>query len=120
MSTALLLVSSVSVARVWADMVELRNGPRVEGTFKGTDDSAVRIEVDGREALPHVQTRDVDADRHRTDVADKIVGDREAADEPSLLHRLGYLISWTARRGRRHDDDRGSHGGWGSLHPKHC
>ena len=29
-------------------MIELRTGERVEGTFKGADDSAVRIEIDGR------------------------------------------------------------------------
>ena len=33
---------------VSADVVELRSGQRVEGTFKGADDSAVRVEVDGR------------------------------------------------------------------------
>ena len=43
-SAALLLVSSISVPPVSADVVELRNGQRVEGTFKGADDSAVRIE----------------------------------------------------------------------------
>jgi hypothetical protein len=47
-SAALLFVSSISVSQVWADVVELRDGQRVEGIFKGADDSAVRIEVDGR------------------------------------------------------------------------
>ena len=47
-SAALFLVSFMSVPLVSADVVELRNGQRVEGTFKGADDSAVRIEVDGR------------------------------------------------------------------------
>ena len=41
-SAALLLVSSISVPPVWADVVQLRNGQRVEGTFKGADDSAGR------------------------------------------------------------------------------
>jgi hypothetical protein len=48
LSAALLLVSSMSVPPAWADVVELRNGQRVEGIFKGADDSTVRIEVDGR------------------------------------------------------------------------
>lgn len=47
-SAALLLVSSISVPPVSADVVELRSGQRVEGTFKRVDDSAVRIEVGGR------------------------------------------------------------------------
>lgn len=53
-SAALLLVSSISVPPVSADVVELRSGQRVEGTFKRVDDSAVRIEVGGRSdgALP--------------------------------------------------------------------
>jgi hypothetical protein len=47
-TAALLAVSLVSVSPVSADVIELRTGERVEGTFKGADDSAVRIEVDGR------------------------------------------------------------------------
>jgi hypothetical protein len=47
-TAALLFVSLMSVAPVSADVIELRTGERVEGTFKGADDSAVRIEVDGR------------------------------------------------------------------------
>jgi hypothetical protein len=47
-NAALLLASSIAVPLVSADVVELRSGQRVEGTFKGADDSAVRIEVDGR------------------------------------------------------------------------
>jgi hypothetical protein len=47
-SAALLLVSSISVPPVSADVVELRNGQRAEGAFKDADDSAVRIEVGGR------------------------------------------------------------------------
>jgi hypothetical protein len=46
--TALLFVSLLSVPPVAADVIELRTGERVEGTFKGADDSAVRIEIDGR------------------------------------------------------------------------
>lgn len=38
----------VSIPTARADVVELRSGERVEGTFKSADDSAVRIEVDGR------------------------------------------------------------------------
>ena len=38
-SAALLLVSSISVPPVSADVVELRNGQRVEGTSKGADDA---------------------------------------------------------------------------------
>ena len=45
---ALLAVSLMSVPPVSADVIELRTGERVEGTFKGADDSAVRIEIDGR------------------------------------------------------------------------
>jgi hypothetical protein len=45
---ALLFVSLGSVPPVSADVIELRTGQRVEGTFKGADDSAVRIEIDGR------------------------------------------------------------------------
>jgi hypothetical protein len=48
MSAALLLVSSISVPPVPADMVAPRNGQRAEGTFKGANDSAVRIEIGGR------------------------------------------------------------------------
>jgi len=40
------LVSSASIA--WGDVIELRSGERIEGTFKGADDTAVRIESDGR------------------------------------------------------------------------
>jgi hypothetical protein len=47
-TAALLLVSLMSVRPVAADVIELRTGGRVEGTFKGADDSAVRIEIDGR------------------------------------------------------------------------
>jgi hypothetical protein len=46
--TALLAASLLSVPPVAADVIELRTGERVEGTFKGADDSAVRIEIDGR------------------------------------------------------------------------
>ena len=46
--TALLFASLLSVPPVAADVIELRTGERVEGTFKGADDSAVRIEIDGR------------------------------------------------------------------------
>ena len=46
--TALLFVSLLSVPPVAADVIELRTGERVEGTFKGADDGAVRIEIDGR------------------------------------------------------------------------
>ena len=46
-SAALRVVSSISVPPVWADAVELQNGQRVEGTFQGADDSAIRIEVGG-------------------------------------------------------------------------
>ena len=42
-TTALLFVSLMSVPPVSADMIELRTGQRVEGTFKGADDSAVKI-----------------------------------------------------------------------------
>ena len=45
---ALLFVSLMSVPPVSADVIELRTGERVEGTFKGADDSAVRIEIDDR------------------------------------------------------------------------
>ena len=45
---ALLAVSLMSVPPVSADVIELRTGERVEGTFKGADDSAVRIEIDDR------------------------------------------------------------------------
>ena len=38
----------VSIPAARADVVELRSGERVEGTFKSADDNAVRIEVDGR------------------------------------------------------------------------
>ena len=48
MAAAMLAVSLVSVSPVSADVIELRTGERVEGTFKGADDSAVRIEIDGR------------------------------------------------------------------------
>ena len=48
MSAALLLVSSISVPPVSADVIELRSGQRVKGTSKGADDGAVRIEGDGR------------------------------------------------------------------------
>ena len=48
MTAALLAVSLVSVLSVSADVIELRTGQRVEGTFKGADDSAVKIEIDGR------------------------------------------------------------------------
>src|SRR5262249_28552807 len=37
-----------AAAPVSADVVELRNGQRLEGTFKGADETAVRIEVGGR------------------------------------------------------------------------
>jgi hypothetical protein len=47
-SAALLLAIAVAVAPVSADVVELKNGQRVEGAFKGADDSAVKIEVHGR------------------------------------------------------------------------
>lgn len=47
-TAALLFVSLTSVPPVSADVIELRSGQRVEGTFKGADDSAVRIEIDGR------------------------------------------------------------------------
>ena len=47
-TAALLVVSLMSVPPVSADVIELRTGERVEGTFKGADDSAVRIEIDGR------------------------------------------------------------------------
>jgi hypothetical protein len=47
-TAALLFVSLLSVPPVSADVIELRTGQRVEGTFKGADDSAVRIEIDGR------------------------------------------------------------------------
>ena len=47
-TAALLAVSLMSVPPVSADVIELRTGERVEGTFKGADDSAVRIEIDGR------------------------------------------------------------------------
>jgi len=42
----LLTAASVSPAR--GDVIELRTGERVEGAFKGADDAAVRVEVDGR------------------------------------------------------------------------
>jgi hypothetical protein len=48
MIAALLAVPLLSVPPVSADVIELRTGERVEGTFKGADDSAVRIEIDGR------------------------------------------------------------------------
>lgn len=48
-ATAALLLLAVCCARsASADVVELRSGERVEGRFKGADDAAVRIEVDGR------------------------------------------------------------------------
>jgi hypothetical protein len=47
-TAALLAMTLISVRSVWADVIELRTGERVEGTFKGADDSAVRIEIDGR------------------------------------------------------------------------
>ena len=45
---ALLVLPLAAPLLADADVVELRSGRRVEGTFKGADDSAVRIEVDGR------------------------------------------------------------------------
>src|SRR5262249_7082795 len=39
-------LSPASIA--WADVVELRSGERIEGTFKGADDREVRIESGGR------------------------------------------------------------------------
>lgn len=59
----------MSVPPVSGDVVELRNGQRVEGTFKGADDSAIRIE------------------------AGVLVQDRAVADEPSLPHQFGHVIS---------------------------
>lgn len=47
-TAALLFVSLMPVPLVSADVIELRTGQRLEGTFKGADDSAVRIEIDGR------------------------------------------------------------------------
>src|SRR6185295_7471265 len=47
-TAALLAMSLMSVRPVSADVIELRTGERVEGTFRGADDSAVRIEIDGR------------------------------------------------------------------------
>ena len=47
-TAALLFMSLTSVPPVSADVIELRTGQRVEGTFKGADDSAVKIEIDGR------------------------------------------------------------------------
>lgn len=47
-TAALLAVSLMSVLPVSADVIELRTGERVEGTFKGADESTVRIEIDGR------------------------------------------------------------------------
>ena len=95
-SAALLLVSSISVPPVWADVVELRNGQRVEGTFQGADDSAVRIEVGG-----HIMTfapAEVRAIYYgRSSIvqieAGKIVEDRAVADEPGLLCQLGHVMS---------------------------
>jgi hypothetical protein len=46
---AVLLVAALAAASpASADVVELRSGERVEGTFKGADETAVRIEVGGR------------------------------------------------------------------------
>ena len=43
-----LVLTLVLAAPASADVVELRSGQRVEGVFKGADDSAVRIEVGGK------------------------------------------------------------------------
>jgi hypothetical protein len=95
-SAALRVVSSISVPPVWADAVELQNGQRVEGTFQGTDDSAVRIEVGG-----HIMTfapAEVRAIYYgRSSIvqieAGKIVEDRAVAHEPSLLCQPGHVMS---------------------------
>ena len=47
-SAVLLLASCICAPLASADVIELRTGQRVEGTFKGADESTVRIEVDGR------------------------------------------------------------------------
>jgi hypothetical protein len=47
-AAAFLILLSLGVARASADVVELKNGQRVEGTFKGGDDSAVKIEIGGQ------------------------------------------------------------------------
>ena len=47
-SISLLLVLAGVVPPASADVIELRSGERVEGAFKGADENAVRIEVDGR------------------------------------------------------------------------
>jgi len=47
-AAALLLLPLAPAPPADADVVELRTGERVEGTFKGADDETVRIEVAGR------------------------------------------------------------------------
>ena len=37
-----------TVSGTFADVVELKTGQRIEGTFKGADDASVRIEVGGQ------------------------------------------------------------------------
>jgi hypothetical protein len=95
-SAALLPVSSISVPPVWADVVELRNGQRVEGTFQGADDRAVRIEVGGHImtfAPAEVRTIYYGRSSIVQIEASKIVEDLAVADEPSLLCQLGHVMS---------------------------
>ena len=68
----------------------------MEGTFKGADDSAVRIEVGGRimtfapaevRAIYYGRSSIVQIE------AGVIMEDRAVVDEPSLLYQLGHVIS---------------------------
>lgn len=47
-AAAITILLAFGVARASADVVELKTGQRVEGTFKGADDTAVRIEIGGQ------------------------------------------------------------------------
>jgi hypothetical protein len=44
----LVIITTWTVTPAWPDVVELKTGQKVEGTFKGADEAAVRVEVGGQ------------------------------------------------------------------------